>query len=99
MRYFKVYVDFYSSRVEEVFKPLPRYDWRGAIDGVSVQYQVIKDTTGTPRSWFERGTIELQYHAKSISQTGFVAWQTMSRTPRKQSKKEAQIKAKMEKLI
>lgn len=99
MRYFIVYVDFYSSRVEEVFKPLKSYDWAGAIDGVSVQYKIIKDTTGTPRNWFERGTVELQYHAKSISQTGFVAWQTMSRSPRRENKKMAQIKAKMEKLL
>jgi len=99
MRYFKVFVDFHSARVEEVFTPLKSYDWRGAIDGVGVQYKVIKDTQGNPRNWFERGTLELQYHARSISQTGFVAWQTMSKKERKETKKAAQIKAKMDKLL
>jgi len=98
-RYFLVKVDYFKTTVEEVFKPLKRYDWRGAIDGVNVEYQVINDTAGSPRNWFERGTVELQYHAKSISQTGFVAWQTMPKAPRKETKKMAQIKAKMEKLL
>jgi len=98
-RYFVVKVNYFSATVEEVFKPLKRYDWRGAIDGVTVEYQVVNDTEGKPRNWFERGTIELQYHAKNISQTGFVAWQTMSKKPRKDSAKMKQIKAKMEKLL
>lgn len=98
-RYFLVKVDYFKTTVEEVFKPLKRYDWRGAIDGVNVEYQVINDTDGRPRNWFERGTVELQYHARNISQTGFVAWQTRSKTPRRQSKKEAAIKAKMGRLL
>jgi len=98
-RYFKVLVNQFSSEVHEVFVPLKRYDWRGAVDGVSVEYVIEKDSVVAPKRWFERGTIEVQYHAKNMSKTGFVAWQTMSKAPRRQSKKMAQIKAKMEKLL
>lgn len=98
-RYFKVYVDFKSTIIQEVFTPLKRYDWAGAIDGVSVQYEVVKDAVGTPPNWFERGTTELQYHARNLSQTGFVAWQTRSKKPRQTSKKQKAIQAKMKELL
>jgi hypothetical protein len=99
MRYFIVTVDYFSASVEEVFKPLSRYDWRCAIDGITVEYQIVNGTSGKPRSWFERGTIEVEYHAKNMSKTGFVAWQTRSKAPRRLNKKKAQIQAKMEKLL
>jgi len=98
-RYFVVKVDYFSARVEEQFNPLKRYDWAGAIDGVSVQYRIEKDCAGTPKAWFERGTMEVQCHARNISQTGFVAWQTRSKAPRSQSKKKKAIQAKMDKLL
>jgi len=99
MRYFVVSVNHYSVTISEVFTPLKRYDWRGAIDGVTVEYSVIKEPKGLVKNWFERGTSEIMYHARNLSQTGFVAWQANGKKPRQTSKKEAVIKAKMEKLL
>jgi hypothetical protein len=99
MRYFRVTVNHFAATVSEEFAPLKSYDWAGAIDGVSVQYKIEKECKGNVKNWFERGTAETQYHARNISKTGFVAWQTMSKAPRRQNKKEAQIKAKMKELL
>jgi len=99
MRYFEVSVNHYSVTITEVFRPLRRYDWRGAIDGVTVEYCVSKEPKGIVKNWFERGTAEIQYHARNISQTGFVAWQANGRKPRQTSKKEKLIQSKMKELL
>lgn len=99
MRYFEVSVSHKIVKIEEVFIKPKRYDWLAVVDGVTVQYRVIKVPKGVLRNWFERGTIELEYHARNLSQTGFVYWQKRSPKPRQTSKKEALIKSKMEKLL
>lgn len=99
MRFFNVSVNHYSVTITEVFTQPKRYDWRGAIDGVTVEYNVIKEPKGIVKNWFERGTAEVQYHARNLSQTGFVAWQTNGKKPRQTSKKEAAIRAKMKELL
>jgi len=98
-RFFVVSVNHYSVTISEVFTPLKRYDWRGSIDGVTVEYNVVKEPKGIVKRWFERGTSEIMYHARNLSKTGFVAWQANGKKPRQTSKKEAAIKAKMEKLL
>lgn len=99
MRYFNVSVNHYSVTIEEVFQAPKRYDWLAAVDGVSCYYNVIKTPKGIVKNWFERGTHEIQYHAKNLSKTGFVAWQKRSPKPRQTNKKEQAIKSRMEKLL
>lgn len=98
-RYFEVSVNHYSVSIEEKFVPLKRYDWSCSIDGIACEYAVVKVPKGIVKNWFERGTFNIQYHAKNLSKTGFVAWRKRSPKPRQTSKKEAVIKAKMEKLL
>lgn len=98
-RFFVVKVNHYSVTISEVFTPLSRYDWRGAIDGVTVEYNVVKEPKGIVHNWFERATVEIQYHARNISQTGFVAWQSNGKKPRQTGKKQKLIRSKMEKLL
>ena len=98
-RYFEVSVNHYSVTIKEVFVQPKRYDWRGSIDGVTVEYNVVKVPKGIVKNWFERGTVEIQYHARNLSQTGFVAWQANGKKPRQTSKKEALIRAKMKEML
>jgi len=99
MRYFHVGVNHYAVTITEVFTAPKRYDWIAVIDGVQVQYTVEKLPKGIVKAWFERGITEVQCHAKNLSQTGFVLWSKRSPKPRQTSKKEAVVRAKMEKLL
>lgn len=99
MRYFIVSVSHYSTKVEEQQTPLKKYEWGAVVDGVQCFYDIRKENKGIVKNWFERGTVEVKYHAKNLSQTGFVLWSKRSPKPRQTSKKEAVIKAKMEKLL
>lgn len=98
-RYFKVLVNYFSASVEEVFKPLNNYDALAAIDGVSCYYSISKDCDGALKNYFGRGMTELQYHAKNMSKTGFVAWQVVHKRPYRKTSKKAAIKAKMKELL
>lgn len=99
MRYFIVRVSHYATEIEEEFSPLKKYEWSAVIDGIQCFYDIRKENKGIVKNWFERGAFEVQYHAKNLSKTGFVLWSKRSLKPRQTSKKEAAIKAKMEKLL
>lgn len=99
MKYFIVSVSHYSTKVEEQQESLKKYEWIAVVDGIQCFYDIRKGNKGIVKNWFERGTVEAQYHAKNLSQTGFVLWSKRSPKPRQTSKKESVIKAKMEKLL
>lgn len=99
MRYFKVVVGHYDVKVSEEFTPLKKYEWSCVVDGEQCFYDVVKATKSHIVNWFERGTTEVQYHAKNISQTGFVLWSKRSPRPRQLSKAKKAAIEKMGKLL
>lgn len=99
MRYFNVVVSHYNVEISEVFSPLKKYEWSCTIDGEQCLYDIVKSTKSNIRNWFERGTTEVQYHAKNISQTGFVLWSKRSPRPRQLSKAKKAAIEKMGKLL
>jgi len=98
-RNFVVKVNHKSSFVSEVVENLRRIDWIAVIDGITVNYAIEKDCVGSPHNWFERGTTELQYHAKNISQTGVVLWQKRPKRQHNATKKQKAVQEKMKKLL
>jgi len=98
-RHFLVLVDWKSTRVVEKFEAQKRVDWACRTDGVKINYAIECDCVGKPPRWFERGTVELQYHVKNISQSGIVYWDKRNKRPYTMTKKAKAIMAKMEKLL
>lgn len=99
MRYFNVVVSHYSVEISEVFSPLRKYEWSCVIDGEQCFYDIVKSTKSSIRNWFERGTTEVQYHAKNLSRTGLVLWSKSSPRPRQLSKAKKEAIKRMEKLL
>ena len=98
MRYFLIRVDHAMTYVDEA-KKLKAHHWTCVVDGETVHYQIIKNTKSNIKGWYERGTIEAQYHARNLSRTGVVLWQHMPKNPPQKSKKKAAIEAKMRRLL
>lgn len=98
-RYFIVDVDHYSVMVTEVFEAPKKQDWVCRVNGESVIYHVKKATKSNIKNWFERGTLELQYHAKTLYPFGFVLWDKRNKNPKQPKKSEKAIREKMEKLL
>ena len=98
-RYFEVSVDHFSVTITELWGEPKKVDWIARINGEKVLYHVKKATKSNIARWFERGTIELQYHAKNLYPFGFVLWDKRNKNPKQPKKNELAIRAKMEKLL
>lgn len=99
IRNFEVTVYHHMVTVVEVEYSLKRIDWSLRTDGETWQYMVQKHTKSPIRNYFERATVEIQYHAKNTSKTGFILWDKRAKRQYNQSKKRREIVAKMEKLL
>lgn len=98
-RYFLVEVDFLKTAIYEKTETLKRVDWACRVNGERFEYMLVNVSAGIPKRWFERGTVELQYHAKNAANGGFVAWDKRASRVYTPTKKTREIMAKMDKLL
>lgn len=98
MRFFTITVFAYHTEIKEKENTGIRH-WTCVIDGETIHYRIEKGVKSQIHNWFERGTIEAQYHAQNLTRTGMVLWQRRPKTTANTSAKKKAIQAKMEKLL
>src|SRR5688572_5305918 len=98
-RYFNVTVGHNSTITEEIFVAHKSVDWQCRVNGEVFQYRIIKGVMGSLRNWFERGTTEVQYHAKNEARGGFILWDKRLKNPAKLSASKKAIQEKMRTLL
>jgi len=99
MRYFIVSVDHFSAIVREVEKDNNQSSWVCRVNGETFSYRIEKASKSHIKNWYERGTFEVQYHAKSESKGGFVLWDKALKNPAQLTKSKKAAQEKMRKLL
>jgi len=99
MRYFVVSVNHFSVSVTEVQEMKKQSSWVCRVNGETFVYRIEKAIKGHLKNWFERGTFEVQYHAKTEAHGGFILWDKRNQNPPQLSKNKKAAQEKMGKLL